>query len=120
MSWRNPATSFRCDGKNRYRNEQKAVKFARQASIRAGHPILEYQCPDCGFWHIGRAPRSQLIAHEQELERISRALEKAVAGPEGSCPFCTREKCCGADECKLRRKNWYRQGRVALGWRKSL
>jgi len=55
-SWRNPATSYRCDGKKGYHDEQTALKIARKATVRAGHVILEYRCPDCGFWHIGRAP----------------------------------------------------------------
>jgi predicted RNA-binding Zn-ribbon protein involved in translation (DUF1610 family) len=112
--WRNPATFARCDEKKGYNNEQIALKLARKASIKAGYPIVEYLCPDCGFWHIGRAQKYQLIADEQEQERINRAGQPLDLGPQGNCPNCTREKCCGNQDCRMRRRHWYRRGRLAL------
>lgn len=53
ISWRNPLTARRCDGKRGYMRESTANRQALKAQRKTGDPILEYRCVDCGMWHLG-------------------------------------------------------------------
>lgn len=44
-----------CAGKNKYWPMRFARKKAQLASSKTGHKITAYQCPCCGFCHIGHS-----------------------------------------------------------------
>jgi hypothetical protein len=65
--WTN-AARWRCHGKKRYRSFEQATNAAERRSNATGDLIISYQCPDCSFFHIGHADRSQILARMQNAE----------------------------------------------------
>jgi len=61
--WRNKAHDSRCEGKHAFKRAEAAEQSAHQASLRTGQLIISYKCYDCGFWHIGHADQSQVLAN---------------------------------------------------------
>lgn len=58
----------RCHGKRRYRSFEQAPRAAEQRSNATGDLIISYQCPDCMFFHIGHADRSQILARQSNSD----------------------------------------------------
>jgi len=62
------AHPWRCHGKKRYRSSEQATKAAEGRSKATGDLIISYQCPDCTFFHIGHADRSQILARRSSSD----------------------------------------------------
>ncbi len=46
-----------------------SVSWRNPFSTRAGALIIAYECPDCGYFHIGHADLSQRLAREVRIPR---------------------------------------------------
>lgn len=47
-----------CGGKRRYEDKADAINEAtRMRRIHPGESYDGYQCPHCGFWHVGHRPK---------------------------------------------------------------
>ena len=93
----------RCKRKRTFRNPGSADEAAQRASIRTGELIISYQCCECLKWHIGRADRSQILAHAPpgtstcvictqpiRPERIKKAKKKGIHITT-CCQWCQQE-----------------------------
>jgi hypothetical protein len=81
------AAPWRCHGKKRYQSFEQATRAAERRSKATGDLIISYQCPDCLFFHIGHADRTQILARQSDSDsaRPSKLLDlpfEAIARAE--------------------------------------
>jgi hypothetical protein len=91
MTWRNPITARRCDGKRAYRTVEYASKVAKGDSERSGDYIVAYFCYDCGLWHVGHADLTQKIIAEQEFDKLHPTVTVIPVGEDGR--VCQNPEC---------------------------
>ena len=65
----------------KFRGAAAARQEARALERRKGEPLgacVEYQCPACGFWHVGRRPRYRQQLRRAHLGPFDPALADAI------------------------------------------
>jgi len=75
-NWTHLFAKHRCDRKKAYPSQGFARKVAWNASLRAKKPIVDYKCPDCSAWHVGRASAEMAKELQPELDEAILKLRK--------------------------------------------